>query len=131
MKPDPITQEALLTWLATNLPVVRVEADRAWLWVTGPDLAPLHRNKCQCQDCATRAAIRTALKERGFSFARNGGHVCPSGAIAHWGHSCDHPLPFKRRSKGKGEEGDTDNNNEPQPENWEQARANALAFLGV
>ena len=98
-----VPMEQVCAQLDELYPDLEYEADRAWLWVTS-DLGPLHKGKCTCPDCSQRAEMRKAIgtKGVGFSFAPNG-HECPSGAVAYWGHRCEHPTRFKRRSKGRSE----------------------------
>ena len=78
---------------------IQTEAQRDWLWLT-TEVGPLHK-KCDCAECAERKRIREAIKEIGFKFAFHG-HPLPSGVISYWGHSCDHPVRFKRRGKTPG-----------------------------
>jgi hypothetical protein len=76
----------VLAWLQTNHPTLhdQAEVERAWVWL------PVDLRK----DPETRQAI----KDFGFRFARRG-HLLPSGKIGTWGHSCTHPMPFKRSNK--------------------------------
>lgn len=77
----------VLAWLAEHHPALHkaAEPDRAWLWITA-NLKGDH-NK----------AVRDSINhEGGFRFAKRG-HTLPSGRVAFWGHSCSHPIGFKRK----------------------------------
>lgn len=75
---------------------IQTEAERDWLWIV-TEIGPLHK-KCECAECTRRKGIRESVKEIGFRFAM-GGHPLKSGVVSYWGHSCDHPVRFKRRGK--------------------------------
>ena len=82
---------------------IKVEAEKDWLWVIEPDLAPAHQVKggCKCEECVARAAKREVLKGIGFRFAFQP-HNLPSGKTSRWGHSCTRPTRFKKSNRGKG-----------------------------
>lgn len=67
--------------------------DGEWIWYCGPSLAG-----------ADNAATRETLKEIGFRFAFKG-HVMrdsaghPTTTVGTWGHSCQRPLPPRRRGR--------------------------------
>src|SRR5215831_4011173 len=98
-----VPMEEVCSQLDALFPDLEYEADRAWIWITS-EIGPIHRSKCTCSQCAERAGIRKAIGREGigFCFAPNG-HTCPSGATSYWGHRCDRPTRFKRRSKRKSE----------------------------
>lgn len=117
--------------LDEQFPDLEYEADRDWLWVTS-DLGPLHKGKCQCEECVTRSAIRQAIGRQGigFSYAPNG-HECPSGIMGFWAHRCEHPTRFKRRSKGRSEHEAADSGSETNPQPSETVSdAELLAIIG-
>ena len=97
MPREPIPQEQVLETLATLHTDIKCEADRQWLWIVEPDLAPLHK-KCNCEECKARAEKREAMKAIGFRFAFKP-HLLPSGKTARWGHCCSKPLPFRKRKQ--------------------------------
>lgn len=79
----------VLAWLLEHHPSLHatVEQDRDWLWLT----ADLKGGQNQ--------AVRDSINhEGGFRFAKRG-HALPSGKVAFWGHSCSHPVGFKRTGK--------------------------------
>jgi hypothetical protein len=82
-----LSQVDVLAWLQQNHPGLHAEPDRRWIWIS--DNLSGGNNK----------PVREDLKKIGFRFAKNG-HTTPSGTLAHWGHHCDAPIPFKR-SGGK------------------------------
>ena len=94
------SQTQVLEELETTHNGFVAELEKDWLWITEPDLAPVHQVKggCQCEECKERAVKREELKAIGFRFAFRA-HVLPSGAESRWGHSCLRPTRFK---KGKG-----------------------------
>lgn len=111
-RPRIVPMGDVVAWLAANQPQLVYESERNWIWITS-ELGPLHK-KCQCEECEKRKAVRSALVEfdgvrGGFIFA-SGGHACPSGAVGHWAHHCEHPIKFKRRDKGGSE---ADGNTKP------------------
>ena len=66
--------------------------DGEWIWYCGPSLAG-----------ADNKPVREALKEIGFRFAMSGHRMRdPAGnqtnVVGTWGHSCQRPLPPRRRS---------------------------------
>jgi hypothetical protein len=88
MKAIPMTE--VLAWLKEHHPALHhtAEQDRDWLWLTA-DLRG-DQNK----------AVRDSINhEGGFRFAKRG-HTLPSGRVAFWGHSCSHPIGFKRKGGG-------------------------------
>jgi hypothetical protein len=91
--------DEVLAALERDWPQVEWEVDRMWVWVVS-DLKPLHPKGCTCAPCTERAAIRKAIGREGlgFIFAPRG-HVCPSGAVGHFGHHCERPIKFRRRDK--------------------------------
>jgi hypothetical protein len=89
MKRQPRPQTEVLAWLFANHPALHkaAEIDRAWLWLP-VDLRGEHNKP-----------TREAIKEYGFIFSRRGGHPLPSGKLGMWGHSCEAPLPFNKKSR--------------------------------
>lgn len=83
-----LSQVDVLEWLQKNHPSLHAEIDRRWVWVSN-NLSG-----------ANNKPVREDLKQIGFRFAKNG-HTTPSGTVAHWGHHCDAPIPFKRRGDSK------------------------------
>jgi hypothetical protein len=88
----PITE--VLQWLHDNHPELHkvAEIDRNWLWIVA-DLRGDH-NK------AIRESIGRKEGGYGFAFAAKG-HTLPSGNVAHWAHSCEHPTRFKNKHAKK------------------------------
>lgn len=86
MKRDSIPTNEVLAWLAKNHPdlIDHAEIDRSWTWLA--------------VDLRTKPEVRESLKQYGFVFAKRG-HKMPSGSTGWWGHSCDAPMPFKRRDR--------------------------------
>lgn len=76
---------------------LKVEADRSWLWLTEPDVAPAHKVKggCKCEECNKRTAFREKLKEIGFKFSF-ADHKLNSGKSSRWGHNCGIARPFRK-----------------------------------
>jgi hypothetical protein len=114
--------DELIDQLETNYPELEWEVERSWVWLL-TDLAPLHKGKCQCEECARRAALRLAIGRQGlgFSYAPRG-HQCPSGAISYWGHRAEHPTKFRHHKKTKG--------SEPATETSEVSDEQLLAMIG-
>jgi hypothetical protein len=96
------SQTQVLEELEVSHTDIVVEAEKDWLWVIEPDLAPAHQVKggCQCEECKERAAKREVIKGIGFRFAFTPHHL-PSGKESRWSHSCLRPTRFKK-SKHKG-----------------------------
>lgn len=120
-----VPMDDLIDQLESGFPGVEWEADREWLWIT-TDLAP-HRNKCACEQCVERAAIRKGIGKQalGFLYAKNG-HTLPSGAVSFWGNHCQRPQRFARRSsKTKGEPQTDGADNQPQTSD-----AELMALIG-
>lgn len=127
MKP----MEEIIAILEERHPQLEWECERAWIWVTS-DIGPAHRVRgCACAECQKRAAIRKALGKEGlgFRFAKSG-HVCPSGAVAYWGHSCTHPVPFRRRRKGVTSSSREETINQSVPDSGVLSDEELLAVLG-
>lgn len=82
----PMTE--VLSWLLENHPQLHegCELDRSWIWLDF-DLRG-----------DTNKAARESIKAYGFRFCKNG-HTLPNGKIAHWAHSCEHPISFHRKKK--------------------------------
>lgn len=91
---EKIPQTVVLDWLQKNHPSLHAtaELDRAWVWITENLQGDTHK--------ATRNSIKHEAPGRGFVFAKRGGHKLPSGKLGTWGHSCDKPMPFRRKAKG-------------------------------
>jgi hypothetical protein len=101
MKRQPITKHEVRTELERKLPGAVVEDDKEWLWITAPDLGPVHQIKggCRCETCSARAVAREIVKAMGFAFSFKP-HPLASGRTSRWGHSCAAPTPFRRNGKG-------------------------------
>lgn len=86
---ERIPQADVLAWLQASHPALlpSAELDRDWVWLTANLKGDEHK------------ATRESLKQYGFIFSRRGGHKLPSGNIGTWGHSCNKPLPFKRKGQ--------------------------------
>ena len=88
------TQTEVLDYLAEHFPALHkaAEVDRDWVWLV-VDLSG-----------EVNKTIREAIGKKGlgFRFAKRG-HVLENGTVGTWGHSCQRPMPFKRRGDGKWE----------------------------
>jgi hypothetical protein len=93
------SQEQVLSELPED---IKVEAEKDWLWVVEPELAPLHQVKggCPCEECKARAAKRETLKLIGFRFAF-ADHNLASGKKSRWSHSCLRPTRFGKHNKNR------------------------------
>jgi len=118
-KREPIPQVDVLDWLHTNHPKLHetCEIDRAWLWVT--------------ENLKEYPEVRKSLSEYGFIFARRGGHKLPSGALGTWGHSCEAPLPFKRKKKRDDKHKPEPTRPATPPRSQSDEDAEAAAFAGL
>lgn len=85
---EPKPQAEVLEWCDANCHLPS-EVDRSWVWLIG-DLRGDNNEE-----------LRERLLQYGFRFKKKG-HACPSGAVAHWAHSCETPIPGWRLNKGKG-----------------------------
>jgi hypothetical protein len=117
------TQTEVLGWLHLNYPELHAiaELDRAWVWL------PVNLSDKAPQFCAghTNAEVRQAIGKHGYGFRYAAdGHPLESGNIGTWGHHCESPIPFKRRSRKR----DTDNSdtNTNKEESKLEERAHAL-----
>ena len=88
------TQTEVLDYLAEHFPALHkaAEVDRDWVWLV-VDLSGEESK-------AVREAI--GKKGLGFRFAKRG-HTLGNGSVGTWGHSCQRPMPYKRRGDGKWE----------------------------
>lgn len=84
---ERIPQSDVLAWLQANHPGMHrdAEIERAWVWIA--------------QSPADPSAIKS-IEDYGFVRSRKGGHPLPSGRMGIYGHSCERPLPFKRKFHG-------------------------------
>lgn len=93
------SQTEVLEYLAEHHPELHAaaEIDRSWVWLC-VDLRGDHNKE-----------LRDAIGKQGlgFRFAPKG-HPLESGHIGTWSHSCDKPIPFRRKGRGPAkEEGST------------------------
>lgn len=93
---EKIPKTVVLDWLMKTHPALHAtaELDRDWVWLTENLSGDSHKE--------IRESLKNAAPGRGFVFAKKGGHKLPSGKLGTWGHSCDKPMPFKRRGGSKG-----------------------------
>lgn len=119
----PITE--VLHWLKENHPHLQDAAtiDRSWCWLA-VDLRGEH-NK----------TTRDSIGDYGFRFSRRG-HPLTNGQTGTWGHSCERPLPYRRKGKGQAVTARTTTTTQTEtltrqqnhPEN-DSALAEAMAFV--
>lgn len=116
-KRERIPQSEVFAWVEANYPELAVEAERAWVWIATPPLPE---------------PAEKALSAYGFIRSKKGGHLLPSGRLGLYGHSCEKPMPFKRKFfKGKPADGKpAQPEHEPEPEK-ENIDEEALAFLAA
>jgi hypothetical protein len=88
-KRERIPQTSVLGWLQTNHPELHkvAEIERAWIWL------PTGKERLS-------EAVFKSITTFGFVLSRKG-HLLPSGSLGVFGHSCERPIPFRRRHGGQ------------------------------
>lgn len=114
---ERIPQRDVFAWVETNHPELSAdaEAERAWVWIATSGPLP--------------KATEDSIAAYGFILSKKG-HLLPSGRLGRYGHSCEKPLPFRRKGGGSyPKPGTAPSHTEQQPE--KEIDEEALAFLNA